>query len=222
MNRPILNCKECNNDFTVKPYRLNTARFCSTSCGVTYNMRGNKINLGRKQTPEEIAKRAATNTGKKRSQETKDKIGNANRGHVMSQEQRTAISLRHKGRVWSESEKMKLRGRIPWNKGKTLDAVVGEKHWNWKGGKTPENLKIRKSAKYKTWRRHVFNRDNYTCQACGKRGGKLNADHVMPFSMYPDVRFEILNGQTLCVPCHKLTPSFSQGVKTLAKILQHE
>lgn len=28
----------------------------------------------------------------------------------------------------------------------------------------------------------VFKRDNYTCQYCGKVGGKLEADHIIPFS----------------------------------------
>ena len=28
----------------------------------------------------------------------------------------------------------------------------------------------------------VFKRDNYTCQYCGKVGGKLETDHIIPFS----------------------------------------
>jgi len=31
-------------------------------------------------------------------------------------------------------------------------------------------------------RKQVFERDNYTCVYCGKRGGKLEADHKIPFS----------------------------------------
>lgn len=29
-------------------------------------------------------------------------------------------------------------------------------------------------------RKYVFERDNYTCQYCGKRGGDLTLDHVYP------------------------------------------
>lgn len=38
---------------------------------------------------------------------------------------------------------------------------------------------------YKLWKgivKQVFLRDNYTCQYCGKVGGKLEADHIIPFS----------------------------------------
>jgi len=80
--------------------------------------------------------------------------------------------------------------------------MVGALNHAWKGGVTPKNKKIRESSEYNEWRIHVFNRDDFTCQKCGQRGEKLHADHVFPFSLYPDLRLEILNGQTLCVKCH--------------------
>ena len=80
----------------------------------------------------------------------------------------------------------------------------------WKGGITPINLKIRTSAKYNNWRKQVFERDNYTCQICGQRGGKLNADHIKPFSLFPELRFELSNGRTLCLGCHRKTGTFAK------------
>jgi hypothetical protein len=77
----------------------------------------------------------------------------------------------------------------------------GKDHWHWKGGITPLNLIIRNSKPYKRWRESVFKRDNWTCQNCGIRGGKLRADHIKPFCLFPELRFDINNGRTLCLSC---------------------
>lgn len=78
----------------------------------------------------------------------------------------------------------------------------GEKHWNWQGGKTKDITKERNSYKYGLWRKSIFKRDNYTCQCCGKKGGKLNAHHIENFADNEDLRFDINNGITLCEECH--------------------
>lgn len=90
----------------------------------------------------------------------------------------------------------------------TSTKVLGEKNVNWKGGVTKQSEKIRKSKEYKLWRIAVFERDNYTCVWCYKRGGTLNADHIKPFAWFPEIRFAIDNGRTLCIDCHKKTPSY--------------
>lgn len=77
----------------------------------------------------------------------------------------------------------------------------GESHWNWKGGITNESHRIRTSSDYKEWRRDVFERDNYTCRKCGAEEN-LNAHHILPFSVYPKLRFDVDNGITLCKQCH--------------------
>lgn len=108
------------------------------------------------------------------------------------------------------------KGLPAWNRG-LKGFRAGSLNNMWKGGITPINNSIRMSIEYKTWRKHVFNRDDYTCQSCGIRGRKLQADHELPFSLYPDLRFEILNGRTLCVNCHHKTPTWGEGVKKMLK-----
>lgn len=84
-------------------------------------------------------------------------------------------------------------------------------------GKTEENERARKSQAYKNWRKSVFERDNYTCVSCGHHGGDLQADHIQPFAYFPELRFELSNGRTLCVPCHKETETF--GFKAWRKVV---
>lgn len=103
------------------------------------------------------------------------------------------------------------KGLIPWNKGKEFIQVKGDKNTNWKGGITPISHQIRASIQYKKWRSDVFNRDNFTCQICGEKekvSGKLEADHIKPFSLYPKLRFNTKNGRTLCKECHKNTDTY--------------
>lgn len=89
----------------------------------------------------------------------------------------------------------------------------GDKHPMWDGGKTSEHEKIRKSKEYSDWRTTVFERDNYTCQVCGVRGGRLHADHIKPFAEYPELRLELKNGRTLCRSCHRKTPTYGRKKK---------
>lgn len=67
--------------------------------------------------------------------------------------------------------------------------------------KDPRN---RSTKEYKEWRHEVFERDDYTCQDCGKRGVKLQAHHIKKWAIYPKERYNVNNGITLCVKCHKL------------------
>lgn len=94
------------------------------------------------------------------------------------------------------------KGMRTWNKG-MKGYLAGEKHYNWKGGITKENNKIHGSAEWKNWRKAVFQRDNYTCQVCLRRGVYLEAHHKKLSSKFPKLRFVVSNGITLCRECHK-------------------
>lgn len=99
-------------------------------------------------------------------------------------------------------EKMKLTKKLH-----PYQPPLREKNPNWKGGKSGENDLIRKSKEYKLWRKAVFERDNWSCIWCGFHG-YVEADHIKPFSLFPELRFAIDNGRTLCKPCHRGTDTF--------------
>lgn len=126
-----------------------------------------------------------------------------------------------KGRKWSEkskvkwSEKQKGSGGNFYGKSHSIKTRKklskqrrGKLGVNWKGGLTPITEGARNSVEFKIWRERVFKRDNYTCIACSKRGGKLHPHHIKSFALYPELRFVVSNGETLCENCHKEIKNF--------------
>lgn len=120
-----------------------------------------------------------------------------------------------------ERQREKLKGKPSGATGKTWKlnhvkknpAIKGAKNPLWKGGVTPKHLMIRSSPEYRIWREAVFGRDNWTCVFCGRRnrtGDKviLHADHIKTFADYPELRFDVNNGRTLCRECHKATDTY--------------
>lgn len=140
--------------------------------------------------------------GHKQSKETREKIKrNNNRywlGKSRSEETKRKIGKIHKGKEISIGMRMKLS---KFWKGKRS----GESNPSWKGGITPENLKIRQGIEIRLWREAVYARDSWTCQKCGdNKSGKLNAHHIQNFANYLELRTSIKNGISFCQKCHKL------------------
>lgn len=77
-----------------------------------------------------------------------------------------------------------------------------ENNPSWKGGITEQASLERKTKEWKDWRKQVFERDNYTCQSCGKRGCVIHPHHIKKRSVFPELKFDINNGVTLCNRCH--------------------
>jgi 5-methylcytosine-specific restriction endonuclease McrA len=82
------------------------------------------------------------------------------------------------------------------------NAKYGSEHPLWQGGAREQRKREMKGYPYRDWRTAVFTRDNWTCQCCGIRGGYLEADHIKPWCAFPDLRYDVNNGRTVCRPCH--------------------
>lgn len=112
-------------------------------------------------------------------------------------------------------------GNIPWNKGILMSKESikkmrdGLRTWceergyypNWKGGISRVYKNGYYSTAYKKWREKIFEKDNYTCQKCGAQSAigertYLTPHHIKLFAKYPDLRYEVTNGITLCENCH--------------------
>jgi 5-methylcytosine-specific restriction endonuclease McrA len=191
--------------------------------------KGNKINLGRIPSAETRKKMSMARTGFKHSTKSKQKISASQIGHPNYNTGKTWFKNGNKlflGRKHSKEALNKMRlakekKPVPW--------VTGENNWNWKGGITPIKKKLRESIKYKYWRKQVFERDSYTCQVCGKVGGKLHPHHECPFEFAEIINYLIRNygteniydkalgfellwnpliAKTYCVDCHKQTDNY--------------
>ena len=134
-------------------------------------------------------------------------------GRKMSKENRQKLREANVGRKLSVEHCQKLRLI-------KLGKYCGEENSQWKGGITPFKHKIRGSPNYRQWVSDVYKRDYWTCQTCNKKGGiKIEAHHIKKFlficeenniqtyeqAMDCKELWDINNGVTLCVDCHKLT-----------------
>jgi 5-methylcytosine-specific restriction endonuclease McrA len=104
------------------------------------------------------------------------------------------------------------KGYKPWNKG-LKGFLAGKNHYNWKGGISSINHKIRTSNDWKEWRTSVFERDNYTCQECGLQGVELHPHHKIPIAVDKTKIFDKDNGITLCIDCHIHSKKYHKNIR---------
>lgn len=196
------------------------------------------------------------NKGVPRDAETRKKISMAHIGFKHTEASKKKMSVSRKGKTtWNKgiSTSAAVRQKISIaNKGKligrtysatTILKMIASKIGNrnpmygkcgslnpiWKGTQ-PLNKMIRKTNKYKDWRKSIFIRDHFTCRVCGKTAAYIEPHHIKPFSHilddflklhdedlltdkeilvnmsldYPPF-WDLANGVTLCRSCHGKT-----------------
>jgi hypothetical protein len=188
-------------------------RYCP-GCGRELTNHGNSPRCRKCYiTPEYREKLKRITTGRHLSKETRQKLSGALRGLKRTPEQRSRISKSHMG----IGHKHTLLDRL-----KMSIAQRGELGNGWKGGVYRINQGIRRAIQctfeYRQWRSDIFHRDNFTCQKCGDfSSGNLRAHHLKTFQDIINLHgittveqarnceelWDINNGVTLCVKCHK-------------------
>lgn len=142
---------------------------------------------------------------------------NKGKKNCYSKKQLKKMIISHKGKKPALGKHWKLSKTTKIKMSKARKKRRGENSPCWKGGITPLVSQIRHCFKYRQWRSDIFTRDNFTCQICGIKGGRLEAHHIKPFcKIIKEYQIKILeealvceglwninNGRTFCKKCHK-------------------
>lgn len=191
----IKQCAYCNSIIKVSPSKISTYNFCNRECYNKFHATKRKTHFICKNCGKEFITKNTSNANKYCSRECYDAQ------HGIKNKERECPNCHHlfiakQSEDTYCSQKCYLQHIHSINK--------GENHWNWKGGITSENEKLRKSEEYKEWQQKVYKRDFFHCQICGSKE-EINAHHLWSWKEYPDKRFDVDNGITLCKKCHTLT-----------------
>ena len=164
------------------------------------------------------------------------------KGDKLSEEHKKKISLKMKGKMsgekhpnWkggiSKVEKDYIKKDGIHSNSIVMKGRFGEKCNSWKGGTTKLDKLIRESLAYKQWRSSCMTRDNWTCKTCNKRGVELQVHHKKSMceilkdnnikrieeALSCKELFDINNGVTLCLDCHKQTDTYASKIHLLLK-----
>lgn len=134
--------------------------------------------LGKKR-PEMGAFMSKVNTGRRHTNETKKKISEAMSIRKLSDETKEKLSI----------------------------AKIGNKNPNWIEDRTKlsKNDRRDKGTYYasQVWSKSVKDRDGWKCQMADNNcTNKLESHHILPWSEFPELRYELKNGITLCTYHH--------------------
>lgn len=100
-----------------------------------------------------------------------------------------------RGKKMSASSREKMRVA-------KLGKFLGSDNPNWKGAEISDDVRERSSYQAKIWRKACIERDDHTCQKCGSKD-RLHVHHILEYKDFPDQRWNINNGVTVCAFCHE-------------------
>ena len=75
---------------------------------------------------------------------------------------------------------------------------------------------------YIRWSHEIKQRDHHTCVVCGRRGVALNSHHLNAWASFPDERYDIDNGVSLCIDDHdRFHQIYGKGNNTKAQFKEY-
>jgi len=195
-----INCKYCGKEYTGK---RRTRQFCSKLC-ISRNFNPSKGKKGENRQCAFCLKDVYVMPHRK------------NRKEIFCNQEHFILYLKKKSfnfpcaicskKIFTQPSQLRLRARSTCSK-ICRSKLARKRAESKRTGYTKHQLDrlARYSPEAQNWRINVFKQDNYTCQMCKVRGTYLEADHIKPFAYFPELRFELSNGRTLCKLCHNKT-----------------
>ena len=115
------------------------------------------------------------------------------------------------------------KGLLGWRKGEKHPWMPrGENHWSYKKDRSQlKKYDSRLGMVYQEWRMKVWIRDGFKCKINNQDcKGQIEAHHILGWTRYPELRYEVNNGITLCHAHHprkraeekRLAPDFKELV----------
>jgi hypothetical protein len=103
--------------------------------------------------------------------------------------------------------------KLKWGAGKHCSRkCLGVTKSRLRGAQTPNYKKdrsllakrqVRNDSAYVGWRRAVWLRDNFKCKTANPNcAGRIEAHHILAWRDYPELRYQVNNGITLCHSHH--------------------
>jgi hypothetical protein len=172
-SRVILKCVKCNQDFQVQRYRKDIAKFCSYSC----RMKFYTDKIGFQKGHKSFLKSESYEMARERMIGNKYALGNHNK---LSENAKEKMSLAKKGKpTWWQIR------NLP--------------HPCWIDDRSKLSPDRRNDPRYLKWITDVKKRDGYKCKINNKDCVHyIESHHILNWRDYPEERYNINNGITLC------------------------
>lgn len=181
---------QCGKEFYCEKSKIQRKKYCSIKCRCDFHP-----------------------LGAKKSDEEKRRIGLMHKGKIISREVREKIRNSHLGKKQTREHVANMKANIPY--GKECYNYVQDR------SQLKRNEKKHLDSRYREWMLSVKKRDGWKCKISnGNCMGRLESHHILRWSDYPELRYQINNGITLCHAHHprkredeaKLSPFFQQLV----------